>query len=47
EGAHSFGDIGPQIQALEQGKVQLDMFNNSLAPASFYPIYRVTPKTNL
>ncbi|MBB1363071.1 MULTISPECIES: TMAO reductase system periplasmic protein TorT [unclassified Shewanella] len=47
EGAHSFGDIGPQIQALEQGTVQLNMFNNSLAPADFYPIYRVTTKTNL
>jgi protein TorT len=42
EGAQSFGDIGPQIQALEQGTVQLNMFNNSLAPADFYPIYRVT-----
>ena len=47
EGAHSFGDIGPQIQALEQGAVQLNLFNNSLAPADFYPIYRVTTKTNL
>lgn len=44
EGAHSFGDVGPQIQALKQGAVQLNMFNNSLAPADFYPIYHVTSK---
>lgn len=44
EGADSFGDIGPQIQALAQGDQQPNIFKHSLAPADFYPIYRVSPK---
>ncbi|PKH02233.1 TMAO reductase system periplasmic protein TorT [Psychromonas sp. MB-3u-54] len=47
EGANAFGDIGPQIQALEQGAVQHNVLQNSLAPADFYPIYRVMPPTSL
>ena len=46
EGAPAFGDIGPKIQALEQGSVKLNALENSLAPADFYPIYRVTQPTN-
>jgi protein TorT len=47
EGADPFGDIGPQIQALEQSSAKLNLFQNSIAPADFYPIYRVIPKTSL
>ncbi|MCT7943304.1 TMAO reductase system periplasmic protein TorT [Shewanella holmiensis] len=41
EGAAPFGDIGPQIQKLSQGKVSFKALENSLAPADFYPVYRV------
>ena len=41
EGAAPFGDIGPQILKLSQGKVSFNALENSLAPADFYPVYRV------
>ncbi|MCU8014815.1 TMAO reductase system periplasmic protein TorT [Shewanella oncorhynchi] len=43
EGAKPFGDIGPQIRGLKQGEISLKTLSNSLAPADFYPIYRVNP----
>ncbi|WP_445946967.1 TMAO reductase system periplasmic protein TorT [Shewanella sp.] len=42
EGARPFGDIGPKIQTLIQENIQLNALEDSLAPADFYPIYRVT-----
>jgi protein TorT len=45
EGAAAFGDIGPKIHALTQGELQLNSLENSLAPADFYPIYRIPPQT--
>lgn len=44
EGAKAFGDIGPQIIGLDANAPKQSMLNNSLAPAEFYPQYRVKAK---
>lgn len=41
QGAAAYGDIGPKILGLKAGKKQLSNLNYSLAPADFYPIYRI------
>ncbi|WP_229381104.1 TMAO reductase system periplasmic protein TorT [Shewanella psychropiezotolerans] len=41
EGAKPFGDIGPAIQGLQGDVLKKHKLENSLAPAEFYPIYRV------
>ncbi|WP_299787077.1 TMAO reductase system periplasmic protein TorT [uncultured Shewanella sp.] len=41
EGAGEFGDIGPAIQMLQKDVLNEDILSDSLAPAEFYPIYRV------
>ncbi|WP_083700148.1 TMAO reductase system periplasmic protein TorT [Shewanella sp. UCD-KL12] len=41
EGAKAFGDIGPAIQGLEGDVLKNYQLSDSLAPADFYPIYRV------
>lgn len=42
QGAAAFGDIGPKIIGLHQEVPSAHQLSNSLAPADFYPIYRVT-----
>ncbi|SQH77848.1 Periplasmic protein TorT (fragment) [Shewanella benthica] len=44
EGAKPFGDIGPPIQGLQGDVLKKHKLENSLAPAEFYPIYRVNSK---
>ena len=44
EGAKPFGDIGPPIQGLQGDVLKKHKLENSLAPAEFYPIYRVKSK---
>jgi len=41
EGANEFGDIGPAIQMLDNDVLSDNLLSDSLAPAEFYPIYRV------
>ncbi len=41
EGAAPFGDIGPRIKGLTPDNIQMKQLTDSLAPADFYPIYRV------
>lgn len=41
EGANEFGDIGPAIQMLDKDVLSDNILSDSLAPAEFYPIYRV------
>ena len=41
EGAAPFGDIGPRIKGLTPQNSQVKQLTDSLAPADFYPIYRV------
>ncbi|WP_185817570.1 TMAO reductase system periplasmic protein TorT [Shewanella atlantica] len=41
EGAGEFGDIGPAIQMLQKDVLNDNILSDSLAPAEFYPIYRV------
>lgn len=41
EGAKAFGDIGPKIQGLYGDVLEQHQGEKSLAPADFYPIYRV------
>ncbi|WP_144203793.1 TMAO reductase system periplasmic protein TorT [Shewanella sp. KCT] len=41
EGAAPFGDIGPGIKGLTPDNIQMKQLADSLAPADFYPIYRV------
>lgn len=41
EGEGEFGDIGPAIQMLEKDVLSDNILSDSLAPAEFYPIYRV------
>ncbi len=44
EGANPFGDIGPAIQGLEGDVLKKYHLSDSLAPAEFYPKYRVEPR---
>nr|WP_275659460.1 TMAO reductase system periplasmic protein TorT [Shewanella insulae] len=41
EGAAPFGDIGPRIKGLTPENIKMKQLKDSLAPADFYPIYRV------
>lgn len=43
QGAKPFGDIGPKIQSQAIGRVNKEVLKTSLAPADYYPIYRVIP----
>ncbi|QFU23932.1 TMAO reductase system periplasmic protein TorT [Shewanella sp. YLB-09] len=45
EGAKPFGDIGPRIQGLQRDVLKKHHLEDSLAPADFYPIYRVGPSS--
>ncbi|CAM3309897.1 TMAO reductase system periplasmic protein TorT [Shewanella violacea] len=47
EGAKSFGDIGPAIQGLQGDVLKKYQLTDSLAPAEFYPIYRVKSNKKL
>ncbi|WP_169916005.1 TMAO reductase system periplasmic protein TorT [Shewanella psychrophila] len=47
EGAKPFGDIGPAIQGLEGNVLKKHKLENSLAPAEFYPRYRVASEKKL
>ena len=42
EGAEAFGDIGPKIIGLDASAPKQSTLINSLAPADFYPKYRVS-----
>ncbi|MCL1051511.1 TMAO reductase system periplasmic protein TorT [Shewanella abyssi] len=44
QGARPFGDIGPKIQSQIIGKINKEVLKTSLAPADYYPIYRVNPE---
>lgn len=41
QGAVAFGDIGPKIQSQSIGNINKQVLKTSLAPADYYPIYRV------
>lgn len=41
EGERPFGDIGPKIKTLTPDNIEIKKLTGSLAPADFYPIYRV------
>ncbi|MFT6189028.1 MAG: protein TorT [Oleispira sp.] len=43
EGASAFGDIGPLIQTQRMQAISTHYSETSLAPADYYPIYRVVP----
>ncbi|WP_346347750.1 TMAO reductase system periplasmic protein TorT [Shewanella gelidimarina] len=43
QGAEPFGDIGPKIQSQVIGNINQQVLKTSLAPADYYPIYRVSP----
>ena len=41
EGASAFGDIGPEIQGLQDKDINSSSLKDSLAPADYYPVYQV------
>ncbi|WP_394203149.1 TMAO reductase system periplasmic protein TorT [Shewanella waksmanii] len=42
QGKPAYGDIGPRIKAQRIGQISEDVLSESLAPASYYPLYRVS-----